>query len=271
VRFVRAAMDLGDAMIRTGVLTPHTTVGPEEEFPAMAPGRVLTCVARVSAKPTAGGAGLVANPTTPSALRDLATPPLLDEAADMFLLGDVAAIAYASTSTGYALGFDDEAALVSRLSRRIGIPVFATCASAVLALCALEVERIALVHPPWFGAELKALGRSYFQGEGFEVVSSVSAAVSLDPDRVEPAAVTEWTSRHVDDDAEAVFIGGNGFRAAGAIAPLEAAIGRPVLTSNQVLLWNLLAQARDTAQVSGFGQLFQYTTRSVHHAGRHQP
>src|SRR5262245_41747929 len=119
-------MRFGGVMIRIGVLTPHATVGPEAEFPAMAPGRVLTCVARVSAESTAGGSGLGANSTTPAALRDLTVPPLLDEAADMFLRGDVAAIAYASTSTGYALGFDDEAALVARLSRRIGIPVIAT-------------------------------------------------------------------------------------------------------------------------------------------------
>jgi maleate isomerase len=257
-------------MIRIGVLTPHTTVGPEAEFPAMAP-RVLTCVARASAEATGGGPGLGANSTTPSGLRALAAPPLLDEAADMFVQGHVPSIAYASTSTAYAIGFDDEAALASRLSQRIGIPVFAAGASAVLALLTLGVERIALVHPPWFRADLKALGRSYFQGEGFDVVSSASAAVSPDPNRVETAAVTEWTSRHVDDDAQAVFIGGNGFRAAGAIAPLEAAIGRPVLTSNQVLLWNLLAQSGDTVEVSGFGQLFHYTSRPVHHAGRHQP
>jgi maleate cis-trans isomerase len=33
---------------------------------------------------------------------------------------------------------------------------------------------------------------------------------------------------------------------------LEAANGRPVLTSNQVLLWSLLAQAGTTFEVSGF-------------------
>jgi maleate isomerase len=52
------------------------------------------------------------------------------------------------------------------------------------------------------------------------------------------------------------FTVGNGFRAAGAIAALEAALGRPVLTSNQVLLWNLLAHAGATFEVSGYGRLF---------------
>jgi maleate isomerase len=70
--------------------------------------------------------------------------------------------------------------------------------------------------------------------------------------------VFEWTSRHVSGDVEAVFMGGNGFRAAEAIAPLEAALGRPVLTSNQVLLWNLLASAGARFRIRGYGQLFAH-------------
>jgi maleate isomerase len=247
--------------IRIGVLTPHAAIGPEAEFPAMAPGRVMTCVARVSAEAAAGGLG--ANPSAPPGLRALAAPPYLDDAADMFRQGDVAVIAYASTSSAYAIGFDEEAALVSRLSQRIGIPVFATCASAVLALRNLDVEHIALVHPPWFDAELNALGADYFRSADFDVVSSASASLSPDPGRIDGAAVYEWTSRHVGDDAEAVFIGGDGFRVARAIAPLEAAIGRPVLTANQVLLWILLASAGATFEVNGFGRLFAHAPGSV--------
>jgi maleate isomerase len=222
----------------------------------MAPRRVLTCVARVSAGPAAAGGG--AEPTTPAGLRALTAPPLLDEAAELLGRGSVDAIGYASTSSGYAIGFDAEAALVTRLSRRVGIPVLATCTSAVLALRALDVERIMLVDPPWFDVELNELGAAYFHGAGFDVVSSTSAALSQDPRRIERAAVYEWTSRHVGDEADGVFIGGNGFRAAGAIAGLEAAIGRPVLTSNQVLLWNLLVRAGATFEVSGYGRLFSH-------------
>jgi maleate isomerase len=240
-------------VIRIGVVTPHAAIGPEAEFPAMAPGRVTTCVARVS-----GGESAAADSATPSGLRALATPPFLDEAVDLLGQGSVAVVAYASTSSAYAIGPDEERALVSRLSHRIGAHVCATCASAVLALRVLAVERVALVHPPWFDAELNELGAAYFRSEQFDVVSSESAALSADPRRIEPTAVYDWTSQHVGGDAEAVFVGGNGFRAAAAIAPLEEAIGYPVLTSNQVLLWNVLALAGATFEVTGFGQLFRH-------------
>mgnify|MGYP003413616927 CR=1 FL=1 len=106
--------------------------------------------------------------------------------------------------------------------------------------------------------ELNELGSAYFQSQGFEVVSSASAGLSQDPQQIDAPSVREWTSRHVPGDVEAVFIGGNGFRAAGAIAPLEHALGRPVLTSNQALLWNLLAHAGATFRIRGYGQLFAH-------------
>ena len=242
-------------MISIGVLTPHAAVGPEAEFPAMAPGRVMTRVARISTT----GAAVVNGGTTPtsaSGLRALTTPSLLDEAARPLAVDEIDVIGYASTSSAYAIGFDDEAAMVSRLSRRLGIPVVATCTSAVVALRVLNVVRIALVHPPWFDRELNELGASYFRSQGFHVVTSESADLSHDPRQINPTAVFEWISRHVPDEAEAVFIGGNGFRAAGAIAALEVALGRPVLESNQVLLWNLLAHAGATLTIRGYGQLF---------------
>jgi maleate isomerase len=215
------------ALLSVGVLTPHAAAGPEEELPLMAPGLVETKVERASSA-TAGG-------SAPD-LRALTRPPLLDDAAEAVAGKAVDVIAYASTSSAYTIGFDSEITMESRLSRRIALPVVATYASAVLELRHLGVERPALVHPPWFGG-LNELGAEYVRSQGFGVAMSASADLAQDPDRIEPAAVLEWASTHVPEDADGVFIGGNGFRAAGAIEELEAALARPVVESNQVLLW----------------------------------
>jgi maleate isomerase len=246
---------MADGVITIGLLTPHTAVGPEAEFPAMAPGRIMTRVARIS---TNDAAAAGTTPTSQLALRASTKPPLLDDATEVLAAAPIDVIGYASTSAAYAIGYEDETAMLSRLSRRMGLPVAGTCASAVLALRMLNVERIALVHPPWFEGELNQLGASYFRSQGLQVAMSVSADLSRDPGRIEPAAVFEWTSRHVPDDVEAVFIGGNGFRAAGAIEALEATIGLPVLESNQVLLWKLLADSGATFTVRRYGQLFAH-------------
>jgi len=242
-------------VIHIGVLTPHEVPGPEVEFAAMAPGCLTTRVVRITSTAEAGGSD---GPVSPAVLGPLTTAPSVDRAAGQLLTDPVDVIGYASTTSAYTIGFDAEMAMVLRLSQLTGRPVAATCASAVRALRVLKVERVALIGAPWFDPEFNELGAAYFASQGFDVVSSVSAELSQDPRAIEPAAVCEWASGHAADTAQAVFIGGNGFRAAGAIEALEAAINRPVLTSNQVLLWQLLAQADDTFGINGYGRLFAH-------------
>jgi maleate isomerase len=245
---------VADTVVRVGVLTPHAAVGPEAELPAMATGRVVVHLARVLGEGKLGDPA--SDPVSATDLQALLAPRFLDRALELLPGDAVDVIGSASTTTAYAIGFEAEAAVVSSLAERAGRPVAATCASAVSALHVLGVERVALVGAPWFDPDFNRLGARYFSSQGFEVVSSTSAQLSHDPQRIEPAAVYEWTSRHVGDDAEAVFIGGNGFRAVAAIARLEAALARPVLTSNQVLLWNLLALTGASLPVKGYGRLF---------------
>jgi maleate isomerase len=242
-------------LISLGILTPHAEPGPEVELPDMAPGQVAARVSRIPA-PGATASAPGTPPTTPSGLRALTVPSVLDDGAAAFPPGSVDAIGYASTSTGYALGFDAEAGMLERLSRRWGLPAAGAAGAADAALRALRVRRVALVHPPWFGDELNDLGTAYFRGRGFDVVSCASAGVANDPARIEPGPVTEWISGHVGDDAEAVVIGGTGFRAAGSIEALEERLDRPVLESNQVLLWSILAFLGADLGVRGYGRLF---------------
>src|SRR3954465_8721173 len=109
----------------------------------MAPRRVVTRVARGGAP---GGAPLTPGepPTSPSGLLALTVPSALDDAAATFRGASVDAIGYASTTTGYALGADAEAAMLQGLSQRWGVPVTGTSLAAGAALRALRVRRVAL-------------------------------------------------------------------------------------------------------------------------------
>jgi maleate isomerase len=167
----------------------------------------------------------------------------------------VQAIAYASTSTAYVLGHRDERELISRLADRWDVPVCSTSASVVDALRSLGAERLAIVHPPWFGEECNALGAAYFREQGFSVSGADLAGVSDDPALVEPEEVVEWVAGNVPGDVDAVFLGGNGFRAARAIGPLEQRLDRAVLESNQVLLWSVNEGLGTPLGVRGFGRL----------------
>ncbi|MCY0928442.1 maleate cis-trans isomerase [Streptomyces sp. H27-H1] len=246
-----------DVRVRLGVLTPHADVGPESELRAMAPADVGLHTARVPFGAMGGGGAMA--PTIPLApVRAFAEAPYVDEAAELLAAAPVAVIAYAFTSSAYVIGPRGEGYMLDRLRKRThGLPVVATCAATVEALRALGAGRLALVDPPWFDETLTDLGRGYYEDVGFEVPYAAPCGLPSGQALIGPRVLHDWVAAHVPDTAEAVVIGGNGFRAVGAIAALEATLGRPVLTANQVLLWAALRTTGTPATaITSYGRLF---------------
>ncbi|MGW7101851.1 maleate cis-trans isomerase family protein [Streptomyces sp. NPDC054838] len=249
-----------DARVRIGVLTPHADVGPESELRAMAPGDVGVHAARVPfGAMRSGGAMDRTIPLAP--VRAFAEPPHVDEAAALLAEAPVDVLAFAFTSSAYVTGAEAEAGMLDRLSARArGLPVVGTCSATTRALHALGAGRIALVDPPWFSAELNGLGRSYYEAAGFAVVYAAPCSLPSGQRLIRPAELHDWIAGHVPSGAEAVVVGGNGFRAVGAVENMERTLQLPVLTANQVLLWAALRAAGSSAAgIEGYGQLFSRT------------
>jgi maleate isomerase len=243
---------IGDRLT-VGVVTPHAAPGPELELPAMTSGRVTTIVFRTGSAPGA----------SPAPLRASTELAAIDRAAVSFGGRTLAAVAHASTTAGYVLGHRDEAAAVDRLSQRFGVPAVASCAAVVAALRTHRVRRVQLVHPPWFDDEFDELGAAYFRGQGLDAVVTKAVGLPRDPARVEPQDVVTWVEHHVTDEAEAVFLAGNGFRAAAAVEELERRTDRLVLEANQALLWGVLAATGAGWDVTGYGRLLRASTSTT--------
>jgi maleate isomerase len=207
------------------VLTPHAASGPEVEIPEMASARLDVVVARISRR----GDTTVTIPTPPSAaghLRTLATPSSLRSAVASLREASVDVIAYASTTSGYAIGHAAEAKLIRRLRHMAGVPVVTSGLAATQALKTFDVHRVALVHPPWFDEDITDLGARYFRDQEIDVVTLTATPLPKHPDRVRPKQVIDYVSDHADASTEAVFIAGNGFRAAHTIEELERRTGQ---------------------------------------------
>jgi maleate isomerase len=249
-----------DVRWRLGVLVPHADVGPESELRTMAPPDVGIYATRVPfGGIRAGGAMDSTIPLAP--VRAFAEQPALDDAAELLSAARLDALAFGFTSSAYVIGASGEGDMLERLRARAGgLPVVAPCAATVDALRALGVSQLALVAPPWFDSELSSLGRAYYEAAGFAVVFSSRCALPSDQALIQPAELYDWIRTHIPDTAEAVAIGGNGFRAVGVIEALEAELGRPVLSANQVLLWAALrAAGAETGSVAGYGRIFAVT------------
>jgi maleate isomerase len=243
---------------RLGILVPHAAIGSESELAAMAPEGVSIHATRVPLGVMRAG-GLMDPTIALEPVRAYADPPLVDEAAELLAAAPLHAIGFAFTSSSYVRGAADDEMLRRRLEGRTrGIPVAISAASAVLGLRALGARRIALVDPPWFSAELTALGVDYFTGQGFEVAYAAAAGVPSEQRAINPGQLFEWIREQVPVGADAVAIGGNGLRAVGIIQALEEDVDLPVLTANQVLLWHLLRLSGTHVPIAGYGRLFDH-------------
>jgi maleate isomerase len=244
--------------LTVGLVTPHRAAGPEVELPAMTRRRVVTVMSRTGSPSETSQAE--AAPPAHAEMHASTEPAALDRAAVTFRGTTLAAVGHASTTSGYVIGLREEAALVDRLAQRFDVPAVSSCAAAVAALRAHGIERVQLVHPPWFDDEFDDLGAAYFRSQGFDAVVARAAGLSRDPARVDSKHVIDWVEHRVEDRAEAVFLAGNGFRAAGAAEELELRTGRLVLEANQALLWGILAATATTWDITGHGRLLRAST-----------
>ena len=250
------APDGSASRARIGVLTPHLDAVPESEFQALAPAGVSIHSARVPLG-MIGPDGEIVPHVDEEIAKAFAAPPGVDEAASLLSAIDPKAIVYAFTSSSYILGSAEDEKLKLRLQTRTkGVPVIIQSAALIAALRALQAKRIALIHPPWFSDSLDALGASYFQSQGIDVLEHGQAKLTEDYGDMSLDAIYDWVIGHTPKDADTAVIGGGGFRATGAIAAIEEKLDRPVISANQAAFWVALRVSDIEDHVEGYGRLF---------------
>jgi maleate isomerase len=180
------------------------------------------------------------NPVTAATLKAIA--PRLEAAADLILPGErLDAIAFGCTAASAAIG--DARVGAALTARRPGLP-WVTPTSGLLAACAaLGVRRLAVLAP--YGEAVSRDLARYLACRGLTIAAMTWLGVDDDRKiaRITPAAITAAAERALVPGAEALFCSCTGLRAARLAPALEARLGVPVLTSNQVLLWQALRLA----------------------------
>ncbi|CUH13724.1 Maleate isomerase [Jannaschia seosinensis] len=192
------------------------------------------------------------NPTTPANLR--AMLPGLSHAADLLVPGvDLAAICFGCTSASITLG---DAAVDAAIGRvRPTVPVITPARAAAKAFTALGIRRIALLTP--YVVETTGPVAVYFTDMGFDVVRTCCLDLADDRDIARLSSETVVSAAEAADTAaaEAIFVSCTSTPALGLIAEIEARLGKPVITSNQASLWQMLDIA-GVPMPKGYGRLF---------------
>lgn len=235
----------GAGMARIGLLVPSHDFNPESEIQAIGPKGMTVFASRME------------RGTAPF-LTHIADPSHADVALGLLTTLRLRVILYAYSGTSYALGLRGEEAFRARLVERgQGVPVILAAPALVEALRALDVRRLAVVHPPWYAEELNEMGKVYFSARGFDVVSCARMTPARQFTEVEAHEVHAWIVANTPSTAQAVVVAGNGLRAVGAVEGLETSLRRPVITANQAMLWHGLRVAGAPARLDHYGRLFK--------------
>ena len=164
-------------------------------------------------------------------------------------------IAFACTSGTVAVG---EEASCSELVKGAPGARPVTLAGAVRkALSAMGVRRLVLGSP--YVAELNANVVRYLEGAGFEVLAAHGMGLDYDTQmiRVAPEYLVDYARALDRPDADAVLLSCGALRSIDVVDRIEQSLGKPVICSNQAMLWDCLRAAGVQDKLDGLGRLLR--------------
>ena len=148
------------------------------------------------------------------------------------------AILYGCTSATISLGRQFDIEFCQSIQRQCGVPAITAAGALVEALGDLGVKRLGFCSP--YVESLNRMAMAFLQSCGFEIVSSAYVREDLGnygQGALRPEEVMELGWRANDRSAEAIAISCTDVRAVEAIEALERRIQKPVVTSNQALMF----------------------------------
>jgi len=169
--------------------------------------------------------------------------------------GSLDVICYGCTSGSLVIG---ENRVAEELNR--GAPkarATSLIAAVIAALRALKVARVAVATP--YLDEINEQERLYLEAAGFTVTNIQGLQLEKDSDmiRVHPDHLARF-ARSVDTaESEAVFISCGALRSLDIVEELEQKLGKPVICSNQAMMWHVLRLAGITDPIDGYGALLR--------------
>ena len=189
-------------------------------------------------------------------LLDLGRPDRLAAGAAALAEHDPQSVMWACTSGSFVYGPEGARQQIDQLASAAGVPASSTSAAFVDALSHLGLTRVAVAAS--YPEDVARLFVEYLAAAGVEVVGMSSAGIdtaaevgALAPEQVVDLAVT-----HDRPEAQTLLVPDTAMRTLGVIPDLEARLGKPALTANQVTIWQALRLAGSRPTSSVLGTLF---------------
>ncbi len=234
---------------RIGVIQPAPGVMLEHEWPRWLPPEILFPMGRV--RFTDGSA----------AGYDRIAAAAPDVAQDLVSAG-AGLIAFACTIGSLYAGIEGETKLIASLEATSGRPAISLGATCAKALRKVGARRLAIMTP--YTPETNDWVAAYVEACGFQVEAFITTPVdivrigNLQPAEIAALAIAAMARYPV---ADALWIPCTAIQTMAAIATIEAATERPVVSGNQALMWHALELLAIADPIHGAGSLFNASSR----------
>ncbi|WP_300344492.1 maleate cis-trans isomerase [Nesterenkonia sp.] len=201
---------------------------------------------------------------TPEALRETGAHRRLSEACTRLLAEHSPdALMWACTSGSFVFGWQGAQEQARRLTIETGLPASSTSLAFVRALGTLGIGRVAVAAS--YPAELAEHFRSFLAEAGIEVTGFTSHGIFTagEVGHLGLAQMVQMVRSADSPEAEAVLVPDTAMHSLQRVEQLEEAVGKPVLTANQVTVWEGMRLAgHDLPQIPGLGRLLGPVQRS---------
>jgi len=127
----------------------------------------------------------------------------------------------------------------------------------IRALRAIGAKRIAVATP--YLDEINTREAAYLTDSGFDVATIKGLNLERDSDmvRVRPDFIADYAASLDSPDVDAVFISCGALRSLDIVDALEQRLGKPVICSNQAMIWDVLRLAGIKDKIEGYGRLLR--------------
>lgn len=193
-------------------------------------------------------------------LLDLGSPERLAEGAAQLARHSPDVVMWACTSGSFVYGPKGAQDQIDGLAAAAGVPVSSTSAAFAAALSGLGVTRVTVAAS--YPQDVATLFVEYLAAAGAEVVAMGSSGIdtAAEVGTLTPAQVIALAVANDHPDAEALLVPDTAMHTLSVIPELESRLGKPVLTANQVTIWQGLRLAGVTPSSPQLGALFHGRT-----------
>jgi len=226
---------------KLGILVPSGIVVVEPEFELMTPEGVSCHYHRVSFR----GGGITNLKKAEEGLVD---------ATKMISHVRPSVMALTGTGVSFAGGYGYDQALIQKMKDVNGnLPTTTTSTSVIDAFHRLGIKKVSVAMP--YIEEVARAAVKFVVDSGIQVLNMKWLDVKGGIHMVSKETVYNVVREVDEPESEAIFISCVGWPTIEVIEKLEHDLQKPVITSNQATMWNLLRLANVNDRIEGYGQL----------------